>query len=358
MLNEFIEYSEYTDISFKSKRLRYGILNSKGLNLDESKSLGGLSRVFSIIARRFCYYDNDSDNPTPLCAYEALKSWCGIDCNCEMCDRFSKCEKKNEIGRIYSWFQKYILTMMKECLEKIKICKNNSDKDYSDFETEYIALQCFVSDCYKLISNHKALDLTHEDIFSEFNKKYNSASTAKLYGCFLVLKNIKSKSADYLNNLISNDINADCTNIHSNTIKFDSIISTAIDLGPLSERYIVVKETNDIIKNISPSKADKVLKVLAEFLINQEGNSKTAVIRIQNVINWFNKGDKFYNDKETKKYFCPCERNSNKYIIGQELLNSNYKLISSEGIDEYKCNKYIIYRDQGQAKYFSRNLIE
>lgn len=355
MLNEFIEYSEYTDTSFKSKRLKYGILNSRGLTLDESKSLGGLSRVFSIIARNFCYYDNDLNNPTPLCAYEALKSWCGIDCNCETCEKYAKCEKKNEIDRIYSWFQKYILTMMKECLEKIEICKNNPDIDYSDFETEYIAVQSFINDCYELISNHDALELTCEDIFFEFNKKYNSDSTEKLYGCYLVLKNIESKRADYLKNLISNDID-DCTKIHSSTIKFDSIISTAIDLGPLSERCIVVKETDDIIRNISPSKSDKVLKVLSEFLINQDGNSKTAVITKQNVINWFNKGNKFF-EGQVKTFFSE-EKESNKIVIRQELLNSNYKLISSEEIDEYKCNKYIIYRDQGQAKYFSRNLIE
>lgn len=348
MLNELIEYSDYTDALFNTSRLKYSVLNAKGTNLNDSKSLGGLSRAFSVIARHFCYFNGDINNPTPLCAYEALISWCGIDGCCRGCENYIACDKRIEIENIYSWFAKYILNMMQECLKIIKESEN-----YSYAENELIAVQNRVNNYIELISNHKDLDLNCIYEFDNLDKKHNSSSSKKLLGCFLILKNIEALKSRYSENLISNDINNNFTMIQNNTIRFDAIISSAIDLGPLTEQYIVVKKENDILSELTKPKSDKVLKVLTAFLKNQKDNSDIALIRKQDVVNWFKKGDEFFN-KAVNRYFYHDKNDTNIISIEQELLKANYKLISADQIDEYRDNQFVLYSDNGQNEYFSR----
>ena len=331
MLNEIIEYSNYTDPSFEVKRLKYKILSGSS----STTSIGGLNRALSIVARRFCYY-NETDEATPLCSVEALKSWCGFGSPCEGCENKNSCEKYNKVLELNYWFPKYILCYMKQAvLEKHK-GNENLIQILNKIDELENNIGCF-------------LEYNLTELYSLVN------SLQKVNKLCSILQNHQHNCKNHYNVAhISLDITYDDSKVKNDEIKFDSIVSSAIDLGPLKERVMLVQTEKDIIPTLSKSGTDKVEKVLATFLLSRDGESIKAKIPKNDVTNWFEKGDKFLPNKPITDKFV---QEDDGIIPNTNILDANYFLIDINELDKYRNQGYTAYFDQGQKdKFVAKNI--
>lgn len=352
MLNEMIEFKQYTSPTFVPDTFKYSLLNNASVG--EKAKLGGLNRAMHIISRYFGYLE-DANDFKASCAFEALKAWNGNSSEvCVDCEYRENCKTKVEILNIYNWFPNYLLKSLKEETVKLKsVSFDLPEAEQSDIKKHIAKINKAIKQLLQepnmvaTFPKENLIDILDEGVSIKKIKE----CVNKIDGLIKVFQEHNFKKNYFTYSFVKN-IDAK-QQIYTNRINYISIVSSAMDYGPLKRRYLVVDSSKDIFAYLSDSKVDKPEKLVASYLLFKNYD-ETATVNETDVINWVEKGKSIKN-KTTEEYF---DFDLMKYQIlipKEKVLTAGYFLVNEEDIEDYIGPDYTIYSDNGKFQSFSKN---
>lgn len=364
MLNEIKEFEQYTlpfDASVTRDRCRLKFFKFiKG-------NFSGLERAMTVFARGYIFNKNQPFNETNT--KEALKAWCG----------FAFEEDTPDTKQIKGWLQRYIIHLIFLFIEDFRsqtstIFNNNLlgklDRLRQDFVTDGVF--------YDSEKKPDVLEQLENEIKARVELKKLHDRPGQIWECIKALDKLKHKSELFTRGLYFVDSEKGDS---KKEISFEAIIADALFKGELKRYYLVsdidpfmqgmvVKYTGNriqqinsaSIKNKDNNDKDKILKVTAAFLLQQQGTEREYVYFNQtDTGNWLVEAKPDLGNKYLQKYklrtlnedmfsFDTVKGNISKLRIHPEW-GKHFKLVRDCDIDNPENKGLIFYSDFGSYSY-------
>ena len=303
MLNEEIEYTEYTDENaINCGRLFCSAESGK-------VSLYGERRALGIIARKF-YYDTEFENgcDKPVCTINALKSWLG-DKYCEDCNKITECSVKKEIDKLKGRYYDF--------------CKNYNGTTKDDYENPY---------CLKI---------------KEQYERFNRSET---------VSNVEIKDYPAYNHITYE-------NIVANAISSGPLKNYCLCCKKDIDKILEDSEFNGKTAKTRSKNRMYVLMMMSAILLNKTKETDTAAYIVQNDVNcWMGKKTKKPVTNDFKMHFFENTVSNNdisRLSPNSELKECDFKLIDNDDTetrDYYLSNNYYVFEDKGTSAKGFKNL--
>ena len=336
MLNELLEYQEYTD----KEMLRQMIANNNSeyrikyrhMILD---NMSGLSRPLKIIAKHFLIkYDNDYDKTE-----KALKAWLGF-----LSDRELTEIEDEEVRQIANFFNDDLMNYYIETLDERKT-KNSAKDVINDFLTKDPKANIT---CYKKLKRKFSIKSKGDFTYSQLQGKNdeNSITSEK------IIYSVKKSRTVMKNKLLVSDCDIFskyefiCTDTNSETRRYDKTdFNQTFDQG--ENKKLKIKKNGD-----------HLLKIIAAYLLNRiTDDAAGANVSVTDISNWSMKSpktakiDRYYylDGKKEIQFISNILNEGTKVIYIDENIAGHFRLVDATENKINNCIKVgdIVYVDQG-----------